>query len=276
MMLVTGAGGKTGRAVVANLVAQNAPVRAWLRQPFIGFDGAEVFVGDLESPADWATAMRGIEKVYLICPNMHPNETLIGKLALTAARRAKVKHFVYHSVLHPQAHEMPHHWNKLRVEEMVFVSGLPFTILQPTAYMQNLLPQWATIKQRGLFQFPYPASTKISMVDLDDVAETAAIVLESDKFIGATLELAGTQALTQSQIAERLTAELNRPVFYEEIPLVEWVEANANLSPHKRDSLLAMFGYYANYGLVGNTAVLTMILGREPRDLADFVQAQQA
>ncbi len=274
MILVTGAGGKTGRAVVANLVAQNIPVRAWLRQPFIGFDGAEVFVGDLENQADWATAMRGIEKVYFICPNMHPNETLIGKLALTAARQAKVKHFVYHSVLHPQTHEMPHHWNKLRVEEMVFVSGLPFTILQPAVYMQNLLPQWATIKQRGLLQMPYPAHTKVSLVDLGDVAQAAATVLESDKFIGATLELAGTRALSQSQIAEQLTAELNRPVFFEETKLIDWVEANADLPVYKRDALLAMFGYYANYGLVGNPAVLSMILGKAPSGLADFVQAQ--
>ncbi len=64
---------------------------------------------------------------------------MIGKLVIDEARKAGVKHFVYHSVLHPQTEKMNHHWQKMHVEEMIFESGLPFTILQPAPYMQNLL-----------------------------------------------------------------------------------------------------------------------------------------
>ena len=56
-----------------------------------------------------------------------------------AARRAGIRHLVYHSVLHPQVEAMPHHWQKMRVEEQLFAAGLPYTILQPAAYMQNVL-----------------------------------------------------------------------------------------------------------------------------------------
>ena len=106
------------------------------------------------------------------------------------------------------------------------------------------------------------------------MAEAAAIVLSDETYVGATLELAGTSALSQSRVAELLTAELNRPVFFEEVSLVDWVEENSSLSVYERDTLLAMFGYYANYGLVGNSAVLGMILDRKPQDLAGFIQSQ--
>ena len=84
-------------------------------------------------------AMQGVRAVYHICPNMSPDEIAIGKLVIGEARKVQVEHFVYHSVLHPQTEKINHHWQKLQVEEMIFKSGLPFTILQPAPYMQNLL-----------------------------------------------------------------------------------------------------------------------------------------
>ncbi len=59
-----------------------------------------------------------------------------------SSQETALSHFVYHSVLHPQTEEMPHHWQKLRVEESLFRTHLPFTILQPCAYMQNLDIHW--------------------------------------------------------------------------------------------------------------------------------------
>ena len=88
--------------------------------------------------------------------------------------------------LHPQIEEMPHHWNKLRVEEMLLRSGLDITILQPTAYMQNSLPEWDRMKRDGIFRVPYPIETRLSLVDLDDVAEVAALALTNAGHSGAT------------------------------------------------------------------------------------------
>src|SRR6185369_2935048 len=146
MILVTGAGGKTGKAVIKALVARGAAVRAFVR-----------------SPAHEAAL------------------TTLG----AAATRLAVPRLVYHSVLHPQIEAMPHHWAKLRVEEMLFGSTLDATILQPTAYMQNSLAQWELMTREGVYRVPYPIETRLSLVDLDDVAEAAAQVLLDAGHAGA-------------------------------------------------------------------------------------------
>ena len=99
----------------------------------------------------------------------------MGRLVIGEARAAGVQHFVYHSVLHPQVEKMNHHWQKLRVEEMIFESGLPSTILQPAPYMQNLLGGWKSIVEDGVLRVPYSVDSKFSFVDLEDVAEAAPV-----------------------------------------------------------------------------------------------------
>ena len=149
MLLLTGAGGKTGRAVLAALqraLPGEMGIRLFLRREERLPAGVEGFVGDMTRATDWEEAMAGVKRIYHICPNMHLDEIGIGRLALAAARQAGVGHFVYHSVLHPQTEKMPHHWRKLRVEELLLESGLPFTILQPAAYMQNIAAGWERIK----------------------------------------------------------------------------------------------------------------------------------
>src|SRR5688572_12972621 len=138
------------------------------------------------------SGMRDVRAVYHICPNMSPDETVIGNLVISAARNAGVEHFVYHSVLHPQTEKMNHHWQKMRVEEMIFESGLPFTILQPAPYMQNLLSGWKRIVEDGILRVPYSIHSKFSFIDLEDLAEAAKVVLTELNHQNATYELAGT------------------------------------------------------------------------------------
>ena len=78
-------------------------------------------------------AVEGASGLYLIAPNAHPDEPRIGEIAIASARSAGVDQIVYHSVLHPQAREMPHHWQKLAVEELLFGCGTRFTIRLPIA-----------------------------------------------------------------------------------------------------------------------------------------------
>ena len=143
MILVTGAAGKTGLAVIRALAARDVPVRGLVHQEeyrvsVLEAGAQQALLGDLLNEKDLRVALAGVRVIYHIPPNVHPREVDIGDIAIQEASRAGVEHFVYHSVLHPQLEEMPHHWLKLRVEERLIASGLPFTILQPTAYMQNI------------------------------------------------------------------------------------------------------------------------------------------
>jgi uncharacterized protein YbjT (DUF2867 family) len=133
-MILTGAG-KTGRALV-KVLSKVESVYAFAHHgqdiPILKSLGAEkVIVGDMRDESAISHAIQGARSIYHICPNMSPDEVKIGKLMINSGREAGIAHFVYHSVLHPQTERMNHHWQKLRVEEMIFESGLPFTILQP-------------------------------------------------------------------------------------------------------------------------------------------------
>lgn len=279
MILVTGAAGKTGRAVISAVTQRGGNVRAYVHRAAQvaaaqAAGAVEVVVGDLQDDAAIKQAMQGVRALYHICPNMHPHEVAIGQQMIAAAQAANVEHFVYHSVLHPQTATMPHHWHKVQVEALLFEARLPFTILQPTAYMQNLLASWAKIRSQGIYTVPYPAATRLSLVDLEDVGAAAATVLTQPGHIGATYELVGTAPLTQTDVAAILGAGLGQPVVVAVVTHTAWEDnARANgLHDYAVATLLNMFIYYERYGLVGNPNVLGWLLGRAPTSLATFIQ----
>jgi uncharacterized protein YbjT (DUF2867 family) len=279
MILVTGAAGKTGRAVVRALVARGAGVRALARRPaqvrpLKELGAQEVIVGDMRLQATMEEAIQGIRALYHICPNMSPDELAIGQLAMAAARSAGVSHFVYHSVLHPQTEAMPHHWQKLRVEEGLFESGLPYTILQPAAYMQNVLAGWDQIVERGVYRVPYAVETRLGMVDLEDVATVAAVVLTQPGHDGAIYELASGEALTQAEVAAILSHGLGHPVRAEVVSLEAWEEGARvrGLDDYQVETLIKMFRYYERHGFWGNPNVLHWLLGRPPTTFAAFIK----
>lgn len=279
MILITGAAGKTGRTLIKALTRRGDTVRALLRRPEDAAEvracgAAEVALGDLMDAESIQRALQGIDAVYLICPNMAPLEVEMGRIALQAARQAKVRHFVYHSVLHPQVEAMPHHWNKMRVEELLFSSGLDFTILQPTAYMQNVLAYWRQITTEGLYALPYAPESRLSLVDLADVAEVASAVIGQPHHFGATYELVGTAPLSQHQVAEAFSAVLNHPVRAAAIDRAAWEERarQSGMSDYAVTTLRLMFEYYERYGLWGSPQALTSLLGRAPTIFEDFLK----
>jgi uncharacterized protein YbjT (DUF2867 family) len=216
MILITGAGGKTGRSLVKRLANVEGVCGFVHREQHIAtlksLGAKWVSVGDLLDENALRSAMRGIRAVYHICPNMDPNEVEIGKLLIDTARGAGVEHFVYHSVLHPQTEKMTHHWQKLRVEEMLFESGLPFIILQPGPYLQNLLAGRKSIIENGVLRVPYSVHSKFSFVDREDIAEAAKIVLTEPGHVSATYELTGTLPLSHTEVADVMKKILKRDV----------------------------------------------------------------
>jgi len=226
MILVTGAGGKTGRTQVktlSNVESVCALVRRDEYASVLKSLGAEnVIIGDVHDESAIHSAIQVARSVYHICPNMSPDEVVIGKLVIAEAQKVEVEHFVYHSVLHPQTEKLNHHWQKMRVEEMIFESELPFTILQPAPYMQNLLAGWKSIVEDGVLRVPYSVNSKFSLVDLEDLAEAAKIVLTEPNHTNATYELAGTLPMSHVEVAEIFGRVLNRDVQAEKEGIGDW------------------------------------------------------
>jgi uncharacterized protein YbjT (DUF2867 family) len=205
---------------------------------------------------------------------MNPDEVAIGQVVIAAARSAGIEHLVYHSVLHPQTEAMPHHWKKLRVEEKLIESGLAYTILQPAAYMQNVLAYWHQIMEQGIYPVLYAVEARLSLVDLEDVAEAAALVLTEPGHNNAIYELAGPETLSQVEVAVILSQQLGRRVQAQTVPLDEWErKARASgMNDYAIETLLLMFRYYDGFGLCGNPNVLNWLLHRPATTFPAFIK----
>ena len=275
MILISGASGKTGQALVKSLSEVESICALVHREEHLSalksLGAEKVVLGDLRDDDAIRYSMQGIRAVYHICPNMSPDEFAIGKLVINEARKAGVEHFVYHSVLHPQVEKMNHHWQKMRVEELIFESRLPFTVLQPAPYMQNLLNSWKNIVDDGVLRVPYSVDSKFSFIDLEDLAEVAKIVLTEANHKNAIYELAGTLPMSHVEVAEIFERVLDREVRAEKEEIRDWRLRASSMSEYAIENLIRMFEYYDQWGLTGNPNVLRWILKREPSSLESFV-----
>lgn len=278
MILVTGAAGKTGRAIIKSLINKGINVKAFVFKDVYAKEihklGArEVVLGNLLNLVDLKIALRDVNAVYHICPNMHPEEITIGDIVIKAVESSDCRRIVYHSVLHPQTATMPHHLNKLKVEESLFESGLDYTILQPSAYMQNILKDLNEIIVNRVYNLPYNTESKFSFVDLTDISEVASVVLTTPGHIGAIYELNGPEILSMKEIIEIISKESKTDITLTFQSQRNWMKQTgiASFSNFKRDCLLKMFTYYDKYGLWGNCRILEWILGRKPTTIRQLI-----
>jgi NAD(P)H dehydrogenase (quinone) len=280
LILVTGAAGQSGLAVIRALARRGAIVRALVRRDAqaasVRAAGArDVAIGDLRDDGAIRAALDGARAVYHICPNVQPDEPAIGRRIIDAAQAAGVDRFVFQSVIHALNRAMPHHANKLLVEEQIVESGLDYTILQPTVFMQNTVKEWPAILAHGTFDQPYSADARMCLVDLEDVAEAAAICLTEPGYAGAIFELCGPRVLTRHAMAAIIGAVLGRPVRAVQGSFDAWLARflGPHPEPYRRETLGKMMDYYDRHGLAGgNPLVLRTILGRAPTDYDDFIR----
>jgi NAD(P)H dehydrogenase (quinone) len=119
---------------------------------------------------------------------------------------------------------------------------------------------------------PYPVETRLSLVDLEDIAEAAAAVLTNSSHSGATYELVGTPPMSQIEVAETFGTALKKTIRAETETIESWEHRarTAGMDDYSRETLIKMFGAYARDGLTGNPNVLGWLLGRPPTSLTDF------
>jgi uncharacterized protein YbjT (DUF2867 family) len=267
--------------MVAALVARNARVRALVRRPAAGDElralgAAEIVVGDLFDREALAVAVRGAAQVLHICPPMHPQEDALARTLIDLCLAAGTGRFVLYSVLHPLLADVPHHHRKLMAERYLVDSGLAATILQPSRYMQHLVPMWPAVLASGVHAMPFSTTSRLSVVDLHDLAEATAKVVTEPGHDGATYQFAGPDALSQDDIAAILSELLGCPIRAAAKPLDDALrEATAaGFPPERVETIRLMNAHYDAHGLVGNPNVLRWLLGREPTRFRDFVRRE--
>lgn len=277
MILVTGASGKTGRTITSALSAHGMDVRAIVRKnnqvdQLKKLGAKEVIVADLLDSEKMDEVFFGTTAIYHICPNMHPQEEEIGQLMIRSAQKNHLKHFVYHSVLHPQVEAMPHHWKKMRVEDQIFKIKMPFTILQPAAYMQNVLGYLDDMLKTSEYRIPYSTSSRTSMIDLNDLAEVVVKVLSEPGHENAIYELASSEAFSALDVATVVASVTGKLILAGTLDRANWEKdaRKAGMSDYAVDTLLKMFQYYEENDFIGNSNQLTWLLGRKPNSFKQF------
>ena len=277
--LVTGANGRTGRAVLTAMRARGTATRALIRDESQAaslrkLGASDCAVGDLDNDADLQRAVSNCITVIHIGPAMHPNEVEQTTRMLAAAKRHGVTHFVYYSVMHPLRREVRHHRFKLNAEERVIESGVPYTILQPIRYMQHLETIWPTVLQQGVHAMPYSTNIRFSVADLADLAEATALVAGDTSYRYGTFELAGPEALSQHDMAQILSEEIGRPIVAQAVPIEAFVDQarKRGIAEDRITQLMVMNRHYDRFGFLGSPRILSWILGRRPNTFREYAK----
>lgn len=270
---VLGATGRTGRPLVRELARRGAHVRSLSRRPpQLGMfsDTVEWRLGDLRNVDSLASAFRGVDSIHYIPPSLDAHDPDYVSNIIVAAVRTGVPRVVYHSVLHSNTPEMPHHIRKAGCERLFRHSQLSWTILQPAMYAQTVLGYLDTAS--GSLSPPYDTRQPFTLIDEVDLAEAAATVHIEAGHAFAAYELAGAETLDFVAMAEQLSRLIQRPVSVSKVDAEAYVQrfaAKRGLTDGQARERWLMFDYYDRHGLPGNGNVLRMILGREPTTFAE-------
>lgn len=279
MIVITGASGLVGTATLERLAKRGLAVRAMSSnetsaQRLRKLGAAETVIGDLRNDADVKRAITGAQILLHIPPAMQQDEADIGVRVVAAAQAAGVGRVVYVSCAHPQISALAHHTHKLQVEEAVLESGLPYTILQPSMFMQNVRYAWNSIVKDGALRFTWEPTQRFNLLDVADLGDVIEIALTSDTLRNGTYELTTDQSLTVTEMAACFSAALGRTITAGKQDFTEFAQmAKARGLPDWGiNNLRDMSRYYDEHGYSGGNAfVLRHILGREPATYRDFV-----
>ncbi|WP_170229067.1 SDR family oxidoreductase [Polyangium fumosum] len=219
MILVIGATGNVGGAVLAQLIEAGQKVRVLVRDPAkLGELGGKVEVvkGDLTKPETLDAAFAGVDKVFVVFAG-DDLATLAGN-AMDAAKKAGVKHIVMLSsstVVEPYA-TLLGQWH-IEAEAKIKASGLAWTILQPGAFASNTLHWVGSIKSQGVV-FQPTGDGKSAPIDPHDIAAVAVKVLTSPGHEGKSYVLTGPEALSAAEEVAKIGAVLGRPLRFVDVP----------------------------------------------------------
>ncbi|GAS86872.1 NmrA/HSCARG family protein [Mycolicibacterium brisbanense] len=244
---VIGATGATGGAVAAALQHRGSHVRAVTRNPHspraqhLSQTGVEVATADLADIDALVRAFADATGVFAVTTPFEDGpdaELEQGLNMVTAAAKAQVPHLVFSSVANADQHTgIPHFESKAAIETALAESGVPYTIVGPTYFYDNMLGGLDELRT-GRFSLPIPPTTPLQQLSRRDLGRFVATVLhDPQRFIGSRIDVA-SDAPTPRQMTAALEQSVGRP-----IELITLDPARIG-SPDMR----AMFTYLSEHG----------------------------
>jgi uncharacterized protein YbjT (DUF2867 family) len=275
-ILVSGATGSIGSALVSQLAAAGLATRALVRDPqraaAIAGEGVEIVQGDLGDPTSLDAAFAGVTRAFLLSAADPRQEELQGNF-VAAAQRAGVDQVVKLSVM-GAGDDSPvalARWHR-STEKLLERSGLAWTHLRPGFFMQNLFMFAPSIAEAGVFHAPL-GDAKLSLIDARDIAAVALRALTEPGHAGKVYELYGPEAQSYGEIAAIMSRVLGRPVSYQDIPeeAARGGMLDAGMPDWIVDDLIKLQAVARKGYMAGSGNLLRSLLGREPADVANFL-----
>jgi len=275
---VTGATGNVAPQIIALLRAGGHHVRALVRNPAkaatLAAQGVELVEGDLSRPRTLTHAFDGVDAVLSIAPP-GPLAPQQASAVTWAARQARVGQIVRLSAF-GAAHDAPTVNSRLHAlsDAELERSDLPYTILKPHFFMQNLFMAAETVVKEGAMYLAL-GDGKMGMIDVTDIAAVAAQVLTTPGHLGKTYVMTGPASIDMHQVAAAFTEAVGKPVRYVPIPVagLDQGMAQMGMDEFTRTLLCDYFtAYSSGWGDVV-TDTVPQLLGRPARSIADFAHS---
>jgi NAD(P)H dehydrogenase (quinone) len=281
-ILVYGANSAQGIPVVHRLLKAGFQVRVFVRdrakaQSLFGQD-VEIFTGTLEDKASLRSANDGIDRVFLVLPLEYRFDVAVnqGQNAIDAACDAGVKLLVINCSINIPAEvtDVAAFEIKRSVEDYLRHSTLPYIILRPPLYMDNLAAPWSmpSIVHQSVVAYPLPAESKIAWISLDDTAALVVAALERPELAGSTFDIGGLESVNGQQIAQLFTQVLNRPFTYQQIPIDAFEQGlNQAFGEPTGTEIAKIYRWRATHPESGDIDMST-VLPQLPIELTTFTQ----
>ncbi|MDR3416916.1 MAG: NAD(P)H-binding protein [Nevskia sp.] len=274
MLLITGATGTVGGAVLAEVVRSGDLHRALYRSPTEAAKapaGTAAVTGDFADKSGLARALDGVDSVFLVCGPV-PQLVELESNVIEASEAAGVRRVVLASAL--GAGDYPKSfpgWHR-KVEDRLRASRLAWCILRPNSFMQNVLAFYAPgIRAQGAF-YAAMGTARNCFVDIRDVAVVAVQALRG-QHDGKIYELHGSEGLTYTALAEKIARIAGVPARYVDIPAQAQGQAmlDQGMPQWQVTALLELQEYYTSGHGGEPDGTLERLLGRQSCGMDQFI-----
>ncbi len=271
--LITGATGDVGSKVVELLIHRGYRPRVFVRdaekaRSRFG-NRVDIFVGDLADTKALRTALEDVDSLFLV--NSGPEIPVRDELAANAAKAAGVRHLVKLSSMDVQQGLAIGAWHE-RGEAAIRASGIPFTFVQPTGFMSNLLA-WATsIKTEGVVRSS-TGDGRRAFIHSNDIAAVATEALTTCTYVGEPIPITGPEALTFAEVTSKIATAIGKQLRFQPITDDEARQrySAVSTSTEETEAHVALWHAIREGRLATVTCNVERILGRKPISLDRWI-----
>jgi uncharacterized protein YbjT (DUF2867 family) len=277
MILITGASGSVGKAVLQEVSRKESKFRGMFRskeEAAKAPSGCAPVLADYSDKHSLRNALSGVTSVFIVCSPI-PQLVELESNVLEVSKETGVKHVVLSSAL--GAEDYPKSfpsWHR-KVEDKLNATGLSYTILRPNSFLQNIVAYNApSIRAQGAF-YAAMGDAKISYLDVGDIAVVATKALEGGAHSGKTYELNGPEAISNQELAKRVSKIAARTVNFVDIPESAQRESMLGLGMPEWQvtALLELQQYYKQGGGSKTDGLLPSLIERSPVTLDQYLAA---